>query len=130
LTEQKKDIKTKYRPDDDKKIKGDPEKTVFVGRLSYTMEEKELEKVFGAYGEIKRLRIVRDINTNVSKGYAFIEFRDKRSAEIAYNRGDRRKIDGFTIIVDREQCRIDKYWVPKRLGGGKGGDTRRNKDEE
>ena len=130
LTEQKKDIKTKYRPDDDKKIKGDPDKTIFVGRLSYNTEEKELERIFEAYGDIKRLRIVRDINTNYSKGYAFIEYRDKRSAEIAYNRGDRRKIDGFTIIVDREQCRIDKYWVPKRLGGGKGGDTRRNKDEE
>ena len=101
-----------------------------MGRLSYGTEEEELERIFGAYGDIKRLRIVRDINTECSKGYAFIEYRDTRSAEIAYNRGDRRKIDGFTVIVDREICRIDKYWVPRRLGGGKGGETRRNRDEE
>lgn len=101
-----------------------------MGRLSYQTEESELEKIFGAYGEIKRVRIVKDINTDVSKGYAFIEYRDKRSAEIAYNRGDRRKIDGFTVLVDKEIGRKDKYWVPRRLGGGKGGETRRNKEEE
>jgi hypothetical protein len=27
-------------------------------------------------------------------------------------------------------ARIDKYWVPRRLGGGKGGEKRKNKDEE
>ena len=76
------------------------------------------------------MRIVRHTETNKSRGYAFIEYRDKRSAEIAYNRGDRRKIDGFTVLVDRELSRKDKYWVPRRLGGGKGGDSRRNRDEE
>lgn len=103
---------------------------MFVGRLSYKTDEKKLERVFSAYGDIKRLRIVRDVNTDYSKGYAFIEYRDKRSAEIAYNRGDRREIDGYTVIVDRELSRIDKYWIPRRLGGGKGGDSRRNRDEE
>jgi hypothetical protein len=29
-----------------------------------------------------------------------------------------------------EQGRTDKYWYPKRLGGGRGGDTRRDKQDE
>ena len=126
----KTEIKTNYDPNHDKKIKGDPKKTVFVGRLNYKTDEQELGRVFGAYGEIKRLRIVRDINTDYSKGYAFIEYQEKRSAEIAYNRGHRRIIDDSTVIVDREMCRIDSHWVPRRLGGGKGGESRRNVKEE
>lgn len=49
---------------------------------------------------------------------------------MAYDRADGRRIDGRNILVDREQARVDKYWLPRRLGGGKGGEKRRNRDEE
>ena len=38
---------------------------------------------------------------------------------------DRKRIDGFTLIVDKEQSRVDRYWLPMRLGGGKGGSSRK-----
>ena len=47
---------------------------------------------------------------------------------MAFNRGDGRKIDDQHVLVDKELARIDKYWLPRRLGGGKGG--RRNNEEE
>jgi len=34
------------------------------------------------------------------------------------------------VLVDKELARVDRYWLPRRLGGGKGGESRRNKDEE
>ena len=34
------------------------------------------------------------------------------------------------MLVDKELARVDKYWLPRRLGGGKGGENRKNKDEE
>lgn len=74
--------------------------------------------------------MIKCTKTNKSKGYAFIEYRDKRSAEIAYNQANGRKIDGHQVIVDMEQGRTDKYWYPKRLGGGRGGEKRRDKNEE
>ena len=58
-----------------------------------------------------------------------MEYKDSRSAEIAYNRGDGRRIDGVRVLVDKELGRTDKYWLPRRLGGGRG-DTRRSKAEE
>lgn len=124
-----KELKKNYRPEEDKKIKGDPQKTVFIGRLNYETTESTLSRYFGSYGEIRRLRLVEDARGK-SKGYAFIEFRDRRGAETAYDRADGRKIDGKHIIVDMEKARIDSYWLPKRLGGGKGGESRRNKEDE
>ena len=130
LQKQRAEIRNAYRPDDDKKIRGDPHKTIFVGHLNYKTDESELQRFFEVYGDINRLRIVRCTETKQSKGYAFVEYKETRAAEIAYNRGDGRKIDGFYVTVDQELSRMDKYWVPRRLGGGKGGESRRNREEE
>ena len=101
-----------------------------MGRLNYKTDERSLERGFEVFGSIKRVKIIRNPKDEKSKGYGFIEFQETRSADIAYNRGDGRKIDGVNVLVDKEMARIDKYWVPRRLGGGKGGEKRKNKDEE
>lgn len=93
-----------------------------MGNLNYKTEENTLIRQFEAFGRVRRARVVKDSKTGKSRGYGFVEFLEKRSAEIAYSRGDHRKIDEFYVMVDMEQSRTDKYWYPRRLGGGKGGE--------
>ena len=81
---QKAEIKNNWNPDKDKNIKGDPKKTIFVGRLNYKTDEKKLHDHFEIYGGIKNVNLVKNIHTEKSRGYAFIEYQDQRSAEIAY----------------------------------------------
>ncbi|KAG8530375.1 uncharacterized protein KY384_004877 [Bacidia gigantensis] len=50
-------------PDDDPNVRGDAFKTLFVARLSYDTTEKDLEREFGRFGPIERIRIVVDITT-------------------------------------------------------------------
>ncbi|CAL9066719.1 unnamed protein product [Musa banksii] len=47
---------------------------VFVGGLDKSAVEKDLIEVFGVFGEIKSVRIVRNPVTQKSKGYAFIHY--------------------------------------------------------
>jgi U1 small nuclear ribonucleoprotein len=49
----------------------------------------------------------------------------EREADFAISKADGRRIDGRRILVDRELGRTKKSWVPRRLGGGKGGETRK-----
>ena len=67
-----------YKPNDDPKIKGDAVKTLFVGRLSFDAREADLEREFGRFGPIERIRIVKDETTpkpkKPHKGYAFIVY--------------------------------------------------------
>jgi len=77
LLSQKKEIKL-YNLESDKNIKGDPRNTIFIGKLSYLTDEKKLEEHFSIYGSIKRIRIVRDVQSNKSRGYAFIEYQERR----------------------------------------------------
>lgn len=51
LTEGVKD----YKPSDDPQIRGDPFRTLFVARLSWDAETKDLEREFGRFGPIERV---------------------------------------------------------------------------
>ena len=44
------------RPTEDPNIRGDALKTLFVGRLSYDTKESDLEREFGRFGPIERVR--------------------------------------------------------------------------
>ncbi|RHY62890.1 hypothetical protein DYB38_005010 [Aphanomyces astaci] len=126
----------KFDPSKDPQIVGNPYATLFVARLSFTTTEETLQSVFGAYGPIQRLRLVRHAVTQESRGYAFIEFVHERDFEAAYVATNRYMLNGFvilvsyvyrmtidgrTILVEYERARVMKGWKPRRLGGGLGG---------
>lgn len=56
---------------------------IFVGGISYSITEQELEEVFSQFGEVINVRIVRDYETGKSRGFAFVMFRDAESVEKA-----------------------------------------------
>ena len=45
-----------FKPAEDPNIKGDAFKTLFVSRLDWNIEPRDLEKEFGRYGPIERVR--------------------------------------------------------------------------
>ncbi|KAL3231006.1 Uncharacterized protein RNJ44_00645 [Nakaseomyces bracarensis] len=135
-----------WDPHNDVNLNGtDPYRTVFVGRLPYATDELTLQKVFSKYGEIVRVRVVRQrvsqegskqkynqkqeqkqkqIGDAKSRGYAFIVFKEQDAArictrDIGVHRGI--EIDGRRCIVDIERGRTVKFFKPRRLGGGLGG---------
>lgn len=112
-------INSKYVPD--KKLKGNPKNTLFIGRLNIKTTEEKLSQEFGHYGKLNCCKVVRDINTGISKRYAFIEFENYLSAKEAHRKMNFKIIDKSEIIVEFELGRTLKGWKPRRLGGGLGG---------
>ncbi|XP_012710698.2 U11/U12 small nuclear ribonucleoprotein 35 kDa protein [Fundulus heteroclitus] len=112
-------MSARYKPN--KGVVGDPLLTLFVARLNPQTTEEKLRTVFSKYGDIRRLRLVRDIVTGFSKGYAFVEYKEERSVNRARRDADKLLVDQHEVFVDFEQERTLKGWVPRRLGGGLGG---------
>ncbi|TSM28132.1 U11/U12 small nuclear ribonucleoprotein 35 kDa protein [Bagarius yarrelli] len=108
-----------YRPNKD--VTGDPQLTLFVARLNKKTTEEELHTVFSKFGDIRRLRLVRDVVTGFSKGYAFIEYKEERSIMKAWRDGNKMVVDQHELFVDFEQERTLQGWIPRRFGGGLGG---------
>ncbi|KAG1698830.1 U11/U12 small nuclear ribonucleoprotein [Nymphon striatum] len=79
---------------------------------------------FSSYGEIIKCRLVRDIVTGFSKCYAFIEYEDISAARNAYTDADKTGIDGNEVSIEFECERLVPGWIPRRLGGGWGGNKK------
>lgn len=55
---------------------------LWVGDVKSWMDEQYLAGIFGKYGEIKSVKIIRDKQTRIPVGYGFVEF---ASHEVAAN---------------------------------------------
>ncbi|KAE8386712.1 hypothetical protein ETB97_003509 [Aspergillus alliaceus] len=115
-----------FDPANDPQARGDPFKTLFVSRLSYDVKESDLEREFGRFGPIERIRIVKDTVTpkgskKPHKGYAFIVYEREKDMKAAYKETDGIRIKDRRVLVDVERGRTVKGWKPRRFGGGLGG---------
>lgn len=97
----------------------DPYKTLFVYKLDPKIDEKKLKKEFEQYGEIKKIRVIRDF-TGKSRGYAFIEYSHMSDFKNVYRRVTKKKIGNSYAYIDCEKGRVEKNWKPRRFGGGEG----------
>lgn len=70
---------------DDEKVvvERDQSKAVFVGNLSFKLEEDAVRSHFEKCGKIEDVRIVRDSNTGMGKGFCYVNFTDKNSVVLA-----------------------------------------------
>ncbi|KAI9481698.1 MAG: hypothetical protein EXX96DRAFT_595369 [Benjaminiella poitrasii] len=74
--------------------------TIYAGNLPYDFIERDVANMFERYGRLKSITVPMDTVTNKNKGFAFIEFEDRRDAEEAYD-----KFDGFS--VEGRRLRLD-----------------------
>ena len=56
---------------------------IYIGHLPKGFNEDELKKFFSQFGEISKLRVARSKSTARPKGYAFLQFAEKKVAEVA-----------------------------------------------
>uniref|UniRef100_A0A8D8YKH9 U11/U12 small nuclear ribonucleoprotein 35 kDa protein n=1 Tax=Cacopsylla melanoneura TaxID=428564 RepID=A0A8D8YKH9_9HEMI len=112
-------LNSTYTPNNS--LKTDPKHTLFVGRLNKNTTEHDLSRAFEKFGNVRDVKLIRDVITGMSKRYAFIEFENERPCVEAIRGMNKSDFQGAEIIVDFEAGRTLKGWKPRRLGGGFGG---------
>jgi len=73
---------------------------LFVGGLSWGTDDAALQSAFSQYGDIDSVRVVMDRNTGRSKGFGFVSFVNRDSAQEAVDKMNGSELDGRTIRVD------------------------------
>ena len=73
---------------------------IYVGNLSYRMTEAELKDTFAPFGEVKRAKIVKDRDTNRSKGFGFVEIENDADALKAINN---KEVGGRALRVNESK---------------------------
>lgn len=90
-----------------------PSSTLFIGNLSFSVNEDMVWESFNDYG-VKNVRLPTDRDTGKFKGFGYVEFEDIDGAKKAFDAMKGQEIDGRTIRLDFSQPRDNS-------GGGGGG---------
>lgn len=75
---------------------------LYVGNLSYSVTNEQLEELFANYGEVKQVNIIE------GKGFGFVEMSTPSEAEKAKETLDGSEFEGRTIKVDEARPPRDK----------------------
>jgi RNA recognition motif-containing protein len=92
-------------------------KKLYVGNLSYSTTNQDLEQLFGQYGQVASAQIINDRDTGRSKGFGFVEMSSDDEAQAAIAALNGQEHQGRTLTVNEARPKEDRGG----FGGGGGG---------
>ncbi len=89
---------------------------IFVGNLSIDTSEQGLRTLFEAFGQVLSVRVVKDRDTEVPRGFAFIEMSSDTEAQAAIEGLNGTTIDGRRVNVNEARPKdIDSSIVQQQM---------------
>jgi len=92
---------------------------LFIGGLAWHTTDQTLRDGFEKYGAIQEAIVVKDRDTQRSRGFGFVRFASESEAEAAMNAMNNQEFDGRTIRVDKASDRANSR--PEGGFHGRGG---------
>ena len=96
-------------------------KRLFVGNLSFDVNEAELRDLFAQSGTVADCKLVTDRDTGRPRGFGFVEMSSEAEANAAIENLNGRDYQGRTLNVNEAQERSGGGGGGGRGGGGGGG---------
>jgi RNA recognition motif-containing protein len=90
---------------------------LYVGNLSFSLSDQDLEDAFGEFGTVQSVNIIEDRDTGRSRGFGFVEMSSGEEAQKAIAEMDGAELDGRNLKVNEAKPRENR-------GGGGGGGRR------
>lgn len=75
-------------------------KKLFVGNLSWGIDDAALEEAFAQFGAIDEAVVIVDRATGRSKGFGFVTFADDAAGETAIAEMNEKEVDGRPVTVN------------------------------
>ncbi|HET6284257.1 MAG TPA: RNA-binding protein [Polyangia bacterium] len=100
---------------------------LFIGNLSYNVNEQELREAFTGEGiEVRSVRVALDRDTGRPRGFAFVETATDEGAKASIEKLSGRLLQGRSIVIEEAQAKpggpggAPAGAVPRAPGGGFG----------
>ena len=84
-----------------------------MGNLSSDVKEEDLTTLFSEYGTVKEAKVIRDMFSQESRGFGFIEMPGNAEAQKAIDELNTKELKGKKLVVNEAR--------PRREGGRRGG---------
>ncbi len=87
---------------------------IYVGNLSYNVTDTVLNTIFGEFGKVTNISLIKDKYTGQSKGFGFVEMEKQSAAEEAVKQLNGRAVDGRNITVNIARPRGERTQSKQR----------------
>jgi RNA recognition motif-containing protein len=94
---------------------------IYVGNLSWGIDEDKLQEAFEQFGDIEDVKIIKDHATKRSRGFGFVTFTDAECGQAAIFEMDGHELDGRNLKVNEAKEKPSGGGFRGRGGGGGGG---------
>lgn len=94
-------------------------KKLYVGNLTYAVNDAELQQLFEQFGAVQSAQIIMDRESGRSKGFGFVEMASDEEAKAAIEALNGKDHNGRALTVNEAKPREDRG--PRTGGGGRGG---------
>lgn len=84
------------------------EKKLYVGNLSYNVDDRRLEEVFAAAGNVASAKVITDRETGRSRGFGFVEMETEKDAQKAIDMINGQELDGRELKVNEARPITDR----------------------
>ena len=74
---------------------------LYLGNLSFDAKEEDIQELFGQFGEVQSVKIIRDSYSGKSRGFAFVEMDSDEAGEKAQNELNESEFMGRKILVNK-----------------------------
>ncbi|KAF9428237.1 hypothetical protein BGZ94_002994 [Podila epigama] len=105
-------------------------KTLYIGNIPYSFREPEVEEMFKKFGTIIKVTVVIDQYTGRNKGFAFVEYEDRKAAEEAMEKYNGFDVEGRRLKIDWDIGLGKKDIKPPRVTGESRGTAEPSNQEQ
>jgi cold-inducible RNA-binding protein len=81
---------------------------LYVGNLSYSVDNNELENMFRPYGRVTSVNIIKDYQSGRSKGFGFVEMSSDQEANAAISGMHGKDFEGKSLTVNVARPREER----------------------
>lgn len=78
---------------------------LYVGNLTYSVTDRDLEDLFAQYGSVRSAQVVKDRDTGRSKGFGFVEMDNDNDARTAISSLNEQDHNGRPLTVNEARPR-------------------------
>jgi RNA recognition motif-containing protein len=81
---------------------------IYVGNLSPEVKEDELNNLFSQHGKVSSVKIIRDLFSQTSKGFGFVEMPGNAEAQKVLDTLNTYELKGKKLVVNEARPRRER----------------------
>ena len=81
---------------------------IYCGNISYDTSEDDLKALFGVYGEVSSVRVIKDRDTGRSKGFGFVDMDNDAEGKKAIEALNEKDHQGRALRINEARPREER----------------------